>query len=155
MPAAALCLVPAGALLASFAVPQAGRYDFVLADNHSFVREAAVQRALEGAADNELDEVSKLVSVRPIATLPSARGAWCRQLELLYREGPRGLLLACRGTDGVWLIPAADPKNQAYEVALGQTPDAALLSSVKGLVGRPVTADRAKRVREGHWKEKP
>lgn len=153
--AAAACLLVVGAGLGRFAFPQTQRYDFVVAEDHSMVRAQAVQRALESSPSNELVIVSELISVRPISTLPSPRGTWCRELELLYREGPRGLLLACRDADGAWHIPKSDPTNKTYDVALGQSPEAAMLESVKGLLGRPVTPAREKRLREGQWQEKP
>ena len=160
--AAAVCVLVAGAWIVRQSVYDAtgsGRYDFVVLDDQSVIGLPKVQAILEGNLSGVPGTVSERLSVKPLSTLVTPRGTWCREVSLEFSTGPRGRSVACRQANGTWLVPGASAANKPYEVAAGgsqpKSADEILLDSVKQLMGQPVTPAREKALLAGHWREKP
>jgi hypothetical protein len=170
---AAFCGVLLGGWLVGFVIhpvaPASDRYEFVTLGAPGLVASPALRRALEQTASGEKVDISEQLSVKPIATLRTRQGTWCREIELLSRKGLRARSLACRAGDGQWLVPVTTVDNKPYGIAGEAPPDAtpdtpdhktpdemaAIREGAKQIIAsEAVTAAKEKSLIEGHWREK-
>jgi hypothetical protein len=132
---AALCLILLGAGLGGYALryasPPPERQELASMDERGLVASPPLQHALESTPSGDQAKISERLSIKLVATLRTQQGIWCRRFDLLYSGGPHGHSLACRGSDGTWLVPVTVvpqrkkivPQGKGYEVAGDPPPD--------------------------------
>ena len=166
---AALCLVFLGAWLGDYAMrhanPQPERQELVRWEPRGLLAQPPLHRALEGTPSGEETKLSDRLSIKPVATLRTNDGTWCREFDVLHGGRPGGRSLACRGNDGAWLVPvpgALQPKE--YGVAGGSAPGqsppidlgkAVLEGAKKVLSGTVVGRDKERDLIGQRWRETP
>jgi anti-sigma factor RsiW len=165
---AALCLVLLGAWLGNYAmrhanpVPAPG--ELVRWEPRGLIiADPALQHALDTIPSGEEAKLSDRLSAKPVATFRTKAGTLCREFDLLRGDRPGGRSLACRGSDGAWLVLAPGMQQpKEYGVAGGPTQGQpqpidegkATLESIKqGLLGVAVSPDKERDLIKGRWRE--
>ncbi len=172
---AAFCGMLLGAWLVGFvirpAVPATDGYEFVKLGKLGMTASAALRRALDQTPTGEQADISEQLSITPIATLHTQDHSWCREFDLVSRDGLRDRSLACRASDGQWLVPVTSPfADKLYGVAAGARPEAspnapehksahktpAIVEGAKQRIVSEgaVTAAKEKALIKGHWRER-
>jgi anti-sigma factor RsiW len=164
---AALCLVLLGAWLGDYAArhagPAPGQWALVRWEPRGLLAESVLQRALDATPSGEESKLSDRLSIKPVATLHTKAGAFCREFDVLDGGRPGGRWLACRGGDGTWLIPVPGMKApKEYGVAGGsphsQSPPIELGTSVlegakRSLSGVVVSPEKERNLIARRWRE--
>jgi anti-sigma factor RsiW len=165
---AAIFLVLLGAWLGDYAMrhsnPTPARSELVRWEPRGLVvADPWLQRALEATPSGEEARLADRLSARLVATFRTRAGTLCREFDLLRDGRPGARSLACRGSDGAWLVPAPGMlRPKEYGVAGGpaqgqQQPideDKAMLESLKqGLLADAVSPDKERDLIKGRWRE--
>jgi hypothetical protein len=160
---AALCLVFLGAWLGDYAMrhtnPQPERQDLVRWEPRGLVFEPALQRALDATPSGEEAKIADRVAIKPVATLRTKAGVLCREFDLLKGGRLDGRSVACRDSDGSWLIPVPVQQPKEYSVAGGAPPielGKAMLEGTKQVLsGTAVGRDQERDLIGRRWRETP
>jgi hypothetical protein len=160
---AALCLVFLGAWLGDYAMrhtnPQPERQDLVRWEPRGLVFEPALQRALDATPSGEEAKITDRVAIKPVATLRTKAGVLCREFDLLNAGRLDGRSVACRDSDGSWLIPVPLQQPKEYNVAGGAPPielgKAMLEGAKQALSGTAVGRDQERDLIGRRWREIP
>jgi hypothetical protein len=155
---AALCLVFLGAWLGDYAKRTANpQPELVRWEPRGLVLEPALQHALDTTPSGEEAKLSGRVAIKPVATLRTEAGILCREFDLLNGGRLGGRSLACRDSDGTWLIPVPVQQPKEYSVAGGPRPielgKAMLEGAKQSLSGTVVDADKEMDLIKGLWRE--
>jgi hypothetical protein len=157
---AALCLVFLGAWLGDYAKRTANpQPELVRWEPRGLVLEPALQRALDATPSGEEAKLTDRAAIKPVATLRTKAGILCREFDLLDGGRLGGRFLACRDSDGTWLIPVPVQQPKEYSVAGGPPPielgKAMLESAKQSLSGTVVDADKEMDLIKGPRRKTP